>query len=82
MTQHTLSVTATSAVDLTKKQVETILEAVKKTHKSAELQLNQVVDPTVLGGIRLTIGSVEYDGTVAAKLARLKYQLKDNLKTE
>lgn len=40
-----------------------------------KVRLTQVVDPSVLGGARARIGSVVYDGTVAARLERLKQRL-------
>ena len=40
-----------------------------------KVRLTQVVDPGVLGGVRARIGSVVYDGTVAARLERLKQRL-------
>jgi len=39
------------------------------------VRLDARVDPSVLGGARARIGSVVYDGTVAARLRKLKQQL-------
>jgi F-type H+-transporting ATPase subunit delta len=40
-----------------------------------KVRLTQVVNPAVMGGARARIGSVVYDGTVAARLERLKQRL-------
>ena len=45
----------------------------KFTGKSVRLEAK--VDPAVLGGARTRIGSTVYDGTVAARLQKLKQQL-------
>lgn len=82
MTEQSLTVTATTAVALTKKQQQTILEAIEKKHAGARVELREVVDPSVLGGIRLTIGSLDFDATVKTKLGQLKYQLKETAQAE
>lgn len=74
----TLKVTATSAVELTKKQVDSIVKAVEKKQKSA-VEFKQVVDPAVIAGIKLTVGSEEIDATVYTKLEKLHAQLRDNI---
>ena len=38
--------------------------------KSA-VQLNNIVDPSILGGIKIRVGNTIYDGTVKAKLNRI-----------
>jgi F-type H+-transporting ATPase subunit delta len=67
-------VTITTAVALTDTQLKSIVDAVtKKYGKSFEFK--EVVDPEVIGGIRLTIGSVQLDSTISHKLNQLKNQL-------
>jgi F-type H+-transporting ATPase subunit delta len=69
-----VSVEVTTAVPLgealKKKLAGTLEEFTGKT-----VRLETRVDPAVLGGARTRIGSVLYDGTVAARLRRLKEQL-------
>jgi F-type H+-transporting ATPase subunit delta len=67
------TVTITSAVKLTSKQLDTIKKAISKKHKSASF--NQVVDQSVVGGVRIQVGSTLLDGTVKHKLNQLKLQL-------
>lgn len=66
-------VTVTTAVPLTDAQRKTIATALEKKVGSAEFK--QVVDPSVLGGVKIVVGSTEYDGTVEGKLVRLKQLL-------
>lgn len=66
-------VTVTTAVPLTDAQRKTIATALEKKVGSPEF--TQVVDPSVLGGVKIVVGSTEYDGTVEGKLVRLKQLL-------
>ncbi|RCW77431.1 F0F1 ATP synthase subunit delta [Saliterribacillus persicus] len=40
-----------------------------------EVKINQVIDSTVLGGVRIKIGNTVYDGTLKGKLDRLERQI-------
>ena len=82
MTDQTLIVTATTAVPLTNKQQQTLTTAVEKKNAGATVKLVEVVDPGVIGGIRLTVGSLDFDATVKNKLASIKYQLKEKVLAE
>jgi F-type H+-transporting ATPase subunit delta len=66
--------TVTSAAPLTAKQQDRLAAALKKQYDS-EIQINPVVDASVLGGVRIQIGDDVIDGTVAARLADLRLQL-------
>ncbi|MDQ3008877.1 MAG: F0F1 ATP synthase subunit delta [bacterium] len=58
----------TTAVALTDKQFKTFSEQlVKQAHVDAK-DISAKVDPAVLGGIKVAIGSQELDGTVQSKL--------------
>lgn len=46
----------------------------KKIGKTA-LRIENIIDPSLLGGIRLQIGNIIYDSSVSAKLERLKRDL-------
>ena len=64
----TIHATVTSAVKLSDKQLKKISETIKAKHTGAKLELETVVDPAVIGGIKLTIDAVEFDATVRGKL--------------
>ena len=79
MKSTSITVTATSAIEFTKGQVEIIEKAVKDKYKVSSVTIEKVVNPNVIGGVKLTINSVEYDGTVQGKLAAVKSQLMSQL---
>lgn len=67
-------VNVTTAVPLaTKDQKKISQEIRKKIDGSPEFVFN--VDPTIVGGIRVTIGSQRYDASTKHKLSTLKEQL-------
>lgn len=69
-------VTITTAVSLSASQREAALKvaAAKAGVKPEEVQLVEVIDPSILGGVRLTVGSQQYDASLAGKLEHLKKQ--------
>ena len=69
-------VTVTTAVKLTKKQVSLISKTLEKKYQNIELK--EVVNPLVIGGVKLTVGSQEINATVNSKLEKLHHQLKTN----
>ena len=77
--KSTLKVTVTSAIELNMTQVKKIVDAVEKKHKGSTVELKQVVDPSVIAGVKLTVGSEEIDATAYAKLEKLHLQLKQSL---
>lgn len=62
----------TSAVPLSATQYKALSDAV--TEKYGSIGIDEVVDPTVIGGIKIVIGSKEYDRTIAGRLNQLKKQ--------
>jgi F-type H+-transporting ATPase subunit delta len=65
---------ATGAVALTEKQQRALAEALRAT-AGGELELTAMVDPRVLGGLRVKMGGKTYDGTVRGQLASLRRSL-------
>jgi F0F1-type ATP synthase delta subunit len=66
-------VVVTTAVPLSTEQREKIKTALEE--KIGSLEYIENVDKTVIGGIKLLVGSKEYDGTIKGKLNRLKQLL-------
>jgi F-type H+-transporting ATPase subunit delta len=65
---------AVSAVELDAPQKEALGKALGKA-AGKEVELQTSVDPSVLGGVRVTMGGRTYDGTVAAQLQALRRRL-------
>lgn len=74
----THSVTVTTAQKLSTAQEKTALEVAQKLlhTKAADIELTNVVDPTVLGGLKITAGSTEIDATTLSKLEKIKQHLR------
>lgn len=66
-------VIVTTAVPLSEAQRKTLATALEK--KVGSGQYTEMIDPSVIGGIKLLIGSTQYDGTLQGKLVRLKQLL-------
>lgn len=65
-------VTSVIALDPSQKQaLETAL-----TKKYGQITLQEKIDPSLIGGVSVTIGSQQLDASVAGKLSQLKQQLK------
>lgn len=63
----------TTAVPLTTDQRKKLQAAIEKKYGSVALQ--EVVDDSVIGGIKVMVGSSELDATIKGKLDRLKQLL-------
>ncbi|GIK83720.1 MAG: hypothetical protein BroJett025_03420 [Patescibacteria group bacterium] len=74
-----LKVTVTSAVELTSSQAKKIVDAMEKKYTENTIELKQVVDHSVIAGVKITVGSQEIDATAYSKLEKLHVQLKQSL---
>ncbi|MBP7768419.1 F0F1 ATP synthase subunit delta [Candidatus Woesebacteria bacterium] len=73
MTKQEPIITVTTAYKLSPKQIASITELVEQ--KIGAVQVTQVVDESVVGGIKITMGGQEFDATIAGKLEKLESQL-------
>jgi F-type H+-transporting ATPase subunit delta len=69
-----LPVSVTSAVELDEKLVKGIGEQIEE-QTGRHVELSSSVDPEVLGGLRVRVGSMVLDATVRNRLERLRKQL-------
>jgi F-type H+-transporting ATPase subunit delta len=65
--------TVTVASPLGAEQLEHLRRGLSK--KYGDLRINQVVDPSIIGGVRVSVGSDVIDDSVATRLKELKLQL-------
>jgi F-type H+-transporting ATPase subunit delta len=67
-----LSATVTSAIALDEGQRQRLATALSRYYGGKEVHLNTIVDPTVIGGIRVQIGDDVVDGTILRRLDAAK----------
>lgn len=68
-------VTVTTATPLSKEQVEKLV-AIYTAKTGHSVHINSVVDPTVMGGMRIQVGDEVTDNTVVAQLQHLQRTVK------
>lgn len=66
--------TVTVAAPLTAAQTDRLSKALSAKHGST-IRINELVDPTILGGMRVQIGDEVTDGSIATRLADLRPRL-------
>jgi F-type H+-transporting ATPase subunit delta len=66
--------TVTTAVELSAKDRDRVAEGLSK-HLSKEVHLDVLVDPSILGGLKLQYGDRLVDATVATRLQQLRRRL-------
>jgi F-type H+-transporting ATPase subunit delta len=66
--------TVSSARPLAAAQLERLEKGLAAQYGRA-LRLNQVVDPAVIGGLRVQVGDDVIDGSIASRLGELRLQL-------
>lgn len=71
-----VSGTVTTASEITATTRKTLEAYAKKATGAAHVQLDEVVDPTILGGVRLALPGAELDTTIIRQLTALKTQYK------
>ncbi|MWB99288.1 F0F1 ATP synthase subunit delta [Agromyces seonyuensis] len=66
--------TVTSATPLTAAQLDRLSAGLGSQYEGS-IRLNDIVDPTIVGGLRVQIGDDVIDGSIAARLESLRQQL-------
>lgn len=69
-------VEAVTAAKLNKEQQKALEENLKTAFNADEIALKTIIDPSVLGGIRLRFGSTLVDDTIKNKLNRIAQKMK------
>ncbi len=69
-----LIATVRSAIDLSAAQQKRLQKALAKLH-GRDIELNIIVDPSVVGGIEVQIGDEVFDGTISTKLEQARRRM-------
>ena len=69
--------TVTVAAPLTAAQNERLVKALTKQYGST-VRINVLVDPSIMGGMRVQVGDDVIDGTIASRITDLRLQLVSN----
>jgi F-type H+-transporting ATPase subunit delta len=69
----------TTAIALSAKQRETIRQELAAKLKEKSVELIEVVDPEIIGGLKIRIGSQELDGSFKTKLDQIRTHLTANV---
>lgn len=70
--------TVTSAVALTEDQMKDIQARLVK-RSNLQVEMVQVIDPSVMGGVKVQMGDLMFDATVSKQIEGLKRSLEENI---
>ena len=70
------SATVTSAVPLTPQQLQQLTDALRSVVGGTKVSIDAHVDPDVLGGLVVKVGSRLFDSSIRSKLQRLQLAMK------
>jgi F-type H+-transporting ATPase subunit delta len=72
--QNRLTVELTTALELSDEEARSIVETIEKA-SGRTVEATRSVDPGLVGGIVVRVGSFRADGSVRGRLERLRYEL-------
>ncbi len=67
----------TSAHELTAAQKEDIRTKLKGVTGS-KIEIKEIIDPSIIGGVKIRVGDKQYNGSLAYQLEQLKRQFQEN----
>src|SRR5690625_2777260 len=69
------SATVYSVRPLTEPETTELEASFKKQFDKSSITINNIVDPSVIGGMKIRVGNTIYDGSISGKLNRIKNKL-------
>ena len=72
--QNRLAVELTTSYELSEDEARSIVETIEKA-SGRKIEATRSVDPSLIGGVVLQIGSYRADGSVRGRLERLRHEL-------
>lgn len=69
----------TSAVALSKEQKDGVISILKSTNNTETVDLKEVIDPSIIGGMIIRVGDKQVDESIKRKLTNLEMEFEDNL---
>lgn len=69
-----LEVISVKQLDQTK--IEELTETFKKRLGKQQIEIETIIDPSLIGGLKIRVGNTIYDGSVQNKLKRLERQIR------
>ncbi|MGB0887657.1 MAG: ATP synthase F1 subunit delta [Vicingaceae bacterium] len=69
----------TSAVPLSQDQKDKVVAMLKASSKTEVVDLNEIIDPTIIGGMIVRVGDKQIDESIKRKLTNLEMEFDDNL---
>ncbi len=76
---NTKTAHVTSAVPLSKAQKDNVIAILKSTNNTKNVDLKEIVDPSIIGGLILRVGDKQVDESIKRKLTNLEMEFDDNL---
>lgn len=70
-----LTAIVTTAVPISAAQRQKLVKSLEKKFSGQEIKLEEIVNESIVGGLKLTVGSREIDASIASQLTQLKEQL-------
>ena len=69
----------TSAIPLSKDQRDKIIATLKASNNTESVDLKEIVDPSIIGGMIVRVGDKQIDESIKRKLTNLEMEFDDNL---
>ncbi len=70
-----LNISVSTVAELGKDDIENLEQELKKKYKADKVAVNEIIDQRNIGGMKIKIGDIVYDYTLAGRLKQLQTQL-------